>query len=122
MTPNLNKILRVLVKELTVQVTYEVTKQVRESYVSDVTAIVKECINNSDIKLASNGGWITIEDCATKYHLSRKTVGFKCKLFGIKRKQLGKHKLLNEEQFLEAHNKPMEKPKFLNFLKTSQLD
>ncbi len=114
MSPNLHKILIALAKELTSEVAKKVTDQLRVSLVGDITAIVKECLNNDELyKSSATGVWITIQDCATKYHTSRKTINNKCTLFNVSRKWIGRHNLLNEQEFLNAHDRPMGKPDFL---------
>ena len=113
MSLNLHKILKALAKELTVEVTNLVTQQLRESYVEDVTGIVKQCLNNDEIYKSSGVGYLTIQAVCEKYKVSRKTVTDKCTLFGIERKKSGKHRLVNEVQFLDALQRPVEKPKFL---------
>jgi hypothetical protein len=113
MSPELNKILKALTKELAVEVTRTVTEQLRESYVSDVTAIVKDCLNSNTIYQNSGTGFLTIDAICLKYKVSRKTVNNKCTLFQVQRKQIGKHKLVNELQFVQAHDRPAEKPNFL---------
>ena len=114
MSPNLHKILKALAKELTASVTEQVTQKLRETYVVDVTAIVKECFNNDEIYKGSGVGFLTIEAICEKYKVSRKTVSNKCTLFEVERKRVGRHNLLNELEFLKAHDRPVEKPKFLN--------
>ncbi|CAN5536713.1 hypothetical protein BH10BAC1_BH10BAC1_16700 [soil metagenome] len=84
------------------------------SLVRDITTIVTECLNNDKLYNAvTSGVWITINDCADKYHLSTRSVGSKIKQFNISRKRIGQHKLLNEAEFVKAHDRPMEKPAFL---------
>lgn len=113
MTKNIHKILQELTKALTVEVTKEVTTQLRKSYVNDITAILKDYLNKNEVLGGSNSGWLTLEDIATKYHISVRAVSYKCKQFDIERKQIGRHNLVNETQFLKAHDRPMEKPQFL---------
>lgn len=43
MSPNLNKILKAFSKKLAAEVTKIVTEKFRESYVADITEIVKSC-------------------------------------------------------------------------------
>ncbi|MES2138266.1 MAG: hypothetical protein V4511_01060 [Bacteroidota bacterium] len=119
MSPNLDKILKAFAKELTVEVTKQVTERLRDSYVADVTAIVKDCLNNDEIYKGSGGGFLTIEAICLKYKVSRKTVNNKCTQFAVERKQVGRHNLVNELQFLKAHDKPAEKPNFLKNLKAA---
>ncbi len=119
MTPNLNKILNALAKELAVDVAKKVTEQLRESYVADVTAIVKECLNSDEIYKSSGVGFLTIEAICLKYKVSRKTVNNKCTQFAVERKQVGRHNLVNELQFVRAHDRPTEKPSFLKDLDTA---
>lgn len=114
MSDRLNKIIKELTKELRSEITIMVRTELRTSLVSDITTIVKECLNNDELHNTKNsGGWITIDDCAEKYHISTRAVGSKIKQFNISRKKIGRHKLLNELEFLTAHDRPMEKPKFL---------
>ncbi|MGZ4055197.1 MAG: hypothetical protein ACXVPU_07315 [Bacteroidia bacterium] len=113
MTPEINKIVKAFARALTNEVTKTITQQLRESYVADVTAIVKECLNNNEILRDSGMGYLTIDDLCRKYHVSRKTVGDKCRLFNIERKKSGRMKLVNEKEFLNALQRPVEKPKFL---------
>lgn len=113
MTPQLHKILKALAKELAVEVTKTVTEQLRESYVQDVTAIVKEQLRNDEVLQDSMLGYLTIEALVKKYEVSRQTVSEKCRLFKIERKKSGRNKLVNERQFLDAMQRPVEKPKFL---------
>jgi hypothetical protein len=54
-----------------------------------------------------------------KYNVSRKTVNNKCTQFELERKQVGRHNLVNELEFLKAHDKPAEKPSFLRTLKAA---
>ena len=119
MSPNLHKILKAFAKELTVEVTKHVTEQLRESYVVDITAIVKDCLNNNEIYKGSGAGFLTIEAICLKYKVSRKTVNNKCTQFEVERKQVGRHNLVNEIEFLKAHDKPAEKPIFLKKLKVA---
>lgn len=113
MTPEINKIVKAFAKALTTEVTKTVTEQLRESYVADVTAIVKECLRNDEIIKNSGIGYLTIDSLSKKYNVSRKTVGDKCRIFNIERKKSGRMKLVNEKEFLEAMQRPVEKPKFL---------
>ena len=110
---NLSKILKALAKELTIEVTRQVTEKLRESYVADVTAIVKDCFKNNEIYNSSGAGFLTIEAISLKYKISTKTIGNYVKQFGVERKKAGRRKLIHEIQLLEAMQKPMEKPKFL---------
>lgn len=119
MSPNLHKILKALAKELTASVTEQVTQKLRETYVVDITAIVKECLNNNEIYKGSGAGFLTIEAICEKYKVSRKTVNNKCTQFAVERKQVGRHNLVNELQFLKAHDRPAEKPNFLKNLKAA---
>ena len=114
MTPALQKILKALAKELTVQVTKDVTAQLRESYVADVTAIVKTCIRNDEVLQDSGIGFMTIKALCEKYDVSRQTVSTKCKDFKIERKKAGLNKLVNERQFFDAMQYPTYVPKFLH--------
>lgn len=100
----------------------KVLHQLRGIIVDDVTAIVKETLQKNVLYSTINagGGWITIEDACKKYKVSRKTVTDKCKIFQkgqfmIERKWVGKHNLLNEQQFLKACEQKSGKvvPKFL---------
>ena len=113
-------------KELTVDVAKQVTEQLRESYVADVTAIVKDYLNKNELYTNSEGGWITRAAAAKKYQMSVKTVGDKLKLFKdgvnkIERKKMGRHTMLNEKQFLKAFDQKGNKVKlkFLNNEKTA---
>lgn len=119
MSPNLNKILKAFSKELAAEVTKMVTEQLRESYVADITAIVKDCLNNNELYKGSEVGFLTIEAICLKYKVSRKTVNNKCTQFAVERKQVGRHNLVNELQFLKAHDRPAEKPNFLKNLKAA---
>ena len=119
MYTNLHKILKALAKELTIEVTNQVTEKLRGSYVADITAIVKECLSNDEIYKSSGVGFLTIEAICLKYKVSRKTVNNKCTQFELERKQVGRHNLVNELEFLKAHDKPAEKPSFLRTLKAA---
>lgn len=121
MTANMQKILLAFAKEIEVTVTEKVTQRLRDSYVQDITAIVKECLNKNDLYSNSSAGWITIKEVAKKYKLSLRTVGDHCTLFKegehkIERKWVGRHNMINEKQFLEAFGKKGRKPRpdFLN--------
>lgn len=126
MNQNLHKILAVLAKELTAEVTKNVTDRLRETYVEDVKAIVKEYINNNGVYSNSASGWITLNQVAKKYEMTIKSIGRKCLLFKtgknqIDRKWVGKHNMLNEAQFLAACDIKMGKPEFLkNFKKAKK--
>jgi hypothetical protein len=122
MTPNLHKILKAFAKELTLEVTKEVTQRLRESYVDDVSAIVKEYLKSNEVYSNSGAKWISLANAAKNYGMSIKSVGRKCQLFKtgeyqIERKWIGGHNMLNEAQFLEACTVKMGKPKFLENLK-----
>lgn len=114
MTPNLNKILKAFAKELTIEVTKQVTEKLRENYVADVTAIVKECLRNDEVLQGSGIGFMTIKALCEKYDVSRQTVSTKCKDFKIERKKAGLNKLVNERQFFDAMQYPTYVPKFLH--------
>lgn len=114
MTPAIQKILKSLVKELKSEIASEIRRELRESLEADIVSIVKEVMNSDDLKNSINAGWLTIADLGKKYHISRKTISLKCNLFKVARKQVGRHNLVNETEFLAAHDKPMERPKFLN--------
>ena len=121
MTPELNKIFKALEKELTAIVTKQVTAQLRESYVEDVKAIVKDCLKNNDFINEAGSGFITIEALSKKYGVSRKTVTDKCKQFKegflkIERKWVNGHHTVNEKQYVEAcdYSSRKEKPKFIS--------
>lgn len=113
MTPNLHNILKALVKELALEVTKQVTEKLRESYVNDITGIVKECLNKNEFYKGSETGFITIEAVMEKYKTSRKTVWYYCKTFNVTRKKVGTHKLVNELEFFKAFDNPAKKPDFL---------
>lgn len=113
MTPQIQKILKALAKELTIEVTKKVTERLRESYVEDITGIVKDCLKNDEIYKGTETGFLTIEAICEKYKVSRKTVTNKCTLFEVERRRIGKHNLVNELQFFKAHDNPAEKPQFL---------
>lgn len=120
MTPQLHKILIALAKELEASVTEKVTQRLRDSYVQDITAIVSEVLNKTERYINSNICWITIQDAGIKYKLSRKAIGRMCKLFKegafkIDRKWIGKHNMLNEQQFIQSFDKKgrKSKPRFL---------
>lgn len=114
MSPNLHSILKAFAKELISEVTAKVTEQLRETYVNDITTIVKSCLNKVEIYKGTNTGFLPIATLCNKYKVSRKTVNNKCTLFGVGRKRVGRHNLVNEQQFLDAHDRPVEKPKFLS--------
>lgn len=113
MSKSISKILYELEKALTVEVTNKVTVLLRETYVNDVTAIIKDYLNKNEVLGVNQTGWLTLNDIAKKYHISVRAVSYKCKQFDVERKQVGRHNLVNEAQFLKAHDRPMEKPKFL---------
>ena len=101
--------LKLVSKELTAEVTKNVTEQLRESYVDDVTAIVKECLQKSEFLVDAGSGYITIEALCKKYGVSRKTVTDKCRQFKegayqITRKWVNGHNTVNEKQYVEACN------------------
>jgi|ERR1035437_1728601 hypothetical protein len=114
MTPALQKILKALAKELTLQVTIDVTAKLRESYMKDVTEIVKSCLRNDEVLQDSGLGYITMKVIAEKYNVSERTVSEKCRLFKIDRKKSGRNKLVNERQFFDAMQYPTYVPKFLH--------
>jgi len=121
MTANMQKILLAFAKEIEASVTEKVTKRMRESYVQDITEIVKECLNKNELYSNSSAGWITIKDIAKKYKLSIRTVGEHCTMFKdgeykIERKWVGRHNMINEKQFMEAFGKKgrLPRPEFLN--------
>lgn len=121
MTTQLHKILLAFAKELEASVTEKVTTRLRESYVADITAIVKDCLNKNELYLNSGDGWIAIQDASSKYRIGRKAIGEMCRLFKegtfkIERKWIGRHNMLNEKQFLAAFDQKARKtkPKFLN--------
>ena len=120
MTPELNKILKALAKELTAEVTKQVTERLRESYVADVTAIVKDCLQKNEFLTDAGSGYLTIEAISKKYEVSRKTVTDKCRQFKegaykIGRKWVHGHNTVNEKQYVEAcdYSSRKFKPKFL---------
>ena len=114
MSDKLNKIIKELAKELKSEIIAKVRNELRLALVGDITTIVTECLNNDKLyNAAAVGVWITIDDCAQKYRISTRSVGSKIKQFNISRKKIGQHKLLNEAEFLKAHDRPMEKPQFL---------
>ena len=124
MRTSIHKIITNLVKELEASITEKVIEKLRDSYVGDVTAIVKDCLNNNELYSSNSGGWITIQDAAKKYKMSTKAVGDKCRIFKegifkIERKRIGRHHLLNEKQFIEACGQKVGKqtPNFLKKLK-----
>lgn len=121
MTHELNKIFKDLTKELSADVTNKVTERLRESYVADVTAIVKDLLQKNDFLEDAGSGFITIEALCKKYGVSRKTVTDKCKQFKegflkIERKWVNGHHTVNEKQYVEAcdHSSRKEKPKFIS--------
>lgn len=122
MSINLQKILKALAKELTVEVTKMVTEQLRETYVQDITTIVKDCLNNSQLIQDSLNGYITIEALCKKLGRSRTTITSKCTQFpegsslGISRKLVNGKNLVNEKEYIEASNYSSRKfkPKFAN--------
>ena len=114
MSDKLTKIIKELAKELKSEITAAVRSELRVSLVGDITTLVTECLNNDKLYNATaNGVWITIDDCAKKYSISTRSVGSKIKQFNVSRKRIGQHKLLNEAEFVKAHDRPMEKPAFL---------
>ena len=120
MTPQLHKSLLAFVKEIEASVTERVTQKLRESYVQDVTAIVKDCLNKHELYSNNGAGWITIKDASVKYKMSVRAVGQHCNLFKggdfkIERKWVGRHNMLNEKQFINAydHKCRKSKPEFL---------
>ena len=121
MTPKLYKIINSLIKELEISITEKVTKKLRETYVDDIRSIIKDCLRSDELlKSTSSGEWITIQDASSKYKMSKRAIGNKCRLFKegtykIERKWVGKHNLINEKQFLLACEQKEGKvvPKFL---------
>ena len=113
LTNNLNNLLKALVIELTSEITRSVTEQLRKSYVEDITGIVKECLRNDETYRNAGVGFLTANAICEKYKISRTTVSYKCRVFMVERKRVGRHNLINELQFLKTFDKPGEKPKFL---------
>ena len=119
MTPQINKILKTLAKELAFEVTKIVTQQLRKTYVNDITEIVKETLKTDEFK--SNGddeSWITRNQAAKKYDVSTKTIDnhlklFEAGIFKIDRLNMFGQNMINEKQFIESFKHKRNKPKFL---------
>lgn len=116
----LNKILKDLATELTVEVTKVVTERLRDSYEEDVTAIVKDWLSKDDAYRDAGVGFMSIEALAKKYETSRRTVNEKCRIFKegdfkIERKWVAGKNLVNERQWVEACGQKAGRavPKFL---------
>lgn len=112
MGPNLEKIVHSLVKELKTAITQDVLKKLREVLPTDIASIVKEILVNEP-RATSLESWLTIDDICKKYHVSRTHVGDICRTFEVSRKRMGKHNLVNENEYMDAHDRPMNKPVFL---------
>lgn len=113
MTSNLHKILKAFAKELTLEVTKEVTEKLRESYVQDITAIVKDCLKNNEFFKGAETGFMRIEDLSKKYGITRRTISAYCTQFQVSRNKVGKHNLVNELEFFKAFDNPAKLPDFL---------
>lgn len=123
MSQKINDILKALTKELGKEVNRQMVDQLRKTYVEDITAIVKDCLNRNEL-YSSSGEWITIKHIAKKYHLSLRTVGDHCTMFKsgqhkIERKWIGRHNMINEKQFIAAfdYKARAPRPAFLNSTK-----
>lgn len=95
----------------------------RETYVQDITAIVKDCLNRNEL-YSNSAEWVTIKHISKKYSLSIRTIGQHCSVFKhglhkIERKWIGRHHMINEKQFVAAFDYKARVPRleFLNRLK-----
>lgn len=119
MSLNINRILKALAKELTVEVTNQVTEKLRETYVPDITEIVKETLRTDEFKSNSDvESWITRNQAAEKYDVSTKTIDshlklFEAGIFKIDRLSMFGQNMINEKQFIESFKHKRNKPKFL---------
>lgn len=109
----LDDILKQLAEEITTNVTKAVKAEMRETIVSDLTAIVKEEINKDQVYSNSSAGFITVTALSEKYKVSKVTISNKCKIFKVDRIKVGKQKLVNEAQFLTACQEPTSRLSFL---------
>lgn len=113
MARHISEIIKELVTSLSEEVKSELKKELRDSYVQDVKQIVKEELKNDVVYQGAGSGFLTIEAICDKYKVSRQTVHNKCSQFHVERKQVGKHKLVNEAQFLVACEQPAPKLSFI---------
>jgi hypothetical protein len=103
------------------EVNRQIIDHLRETYVADITAIVKDCLKRDEL-YSHSSEWMTIQDATKRYHISRKSIGEHCRDFKtgphkIERKQIGRHNMINEQQFLAAYDFKKKKPK-LEFLES----
>ncbi len=124
MSQKLDQIMKELGKELSTDITRKVLEKLRESYVKEITAIVKEVIVKDEL-LSSSSTWMSIEQMAKKYETSRRTINERCRLFKegvgqIDRKWVAGKNLINEKQFIQSYDikRRVELPAFLLKLKS----
>lgn len=106
----LEEILQKLAKQITEDAVKIAKQEIRETRVSDIELIVKECLKKEPIYQESGAGYLTIDKICEKYKVSKMTVHRKCIEFKVERKRVGKHNLINELEFLKACAQPSSRP------------
>lgn len=119
MSQKLDQIMKELGKELSTDITRKVLEKLRDSYVKEITAIVKEVIVKDEL-LSGSSTWMSIDQLSKKYQTSRRTVNERCRLFKdgkgqIERKWVAGKNLINERQFIQSFDikRRVELPAFL---------
>ena len=108
MSQKLDQIMKELGKELSADITRKVLEKLRDSYVKEITAIIKEVIFKDEL-LSNSASWMSIEQMANKYETSRRTISERCRLFKeglgqIERKWIAGKNRINEKQFIQSYD------------------
>ena len=124
MSQKLDQIMKELGKELSADITRKVLEKLRDSYVKEITAIIKEVIFKDEL-LSNSASWMSIEQMANKYETSRRTISERCRLFKeglgqIERKWIAGKNRINEKQFIQSYDikRRVELPAFLLKMKS----
>lgn len=124
MSLKFDQLMKLVGKQLTVEIADKVLEKLRESYVKDITGIVKEVIVKDEL-LSGSSTWMSIEQMAKKYETSRRTINERCRLFKegvgqIERKWIAGKNRINEKQFIQSYDikRRVELPAFLIKMKT----